>query len=110
MLWDTQFVSQVVFEHRLASLEGTLVGHDGVRRWFEDLVRAFDTWRIDRQDIRDLGDQVLALGEIVATGKESGVEATLPFTVLARAEHGRITHFTDFGNRDEALRAAGLSE
>jgi ketosteroid isomerase-like protein len=100
----------VELEHRLAALEGRFVGHDGVRRWLEDLVGAFDAWSIACPDIRDLGDHVLALGQFVATGKESGAEATLPFTVLARVERGRVTRFTDFGDRDRALEAAGLSE
>src|SRR5687767_747754 len=88
---------EVKFEHRLASLEGTFVGIDGIRRWFAELERIFESWDIDCPDIRDLGDRVLALGTLVATGTESGVEAALPFTVLARVTHGRITHFTDFG-------------
>jgi len=30
--------------------------------------------------------------------------------VVARFKDGRMTHFTDFGDRDEALEAVGLSE
>ena len=53
---------------------------------------------------------MLALGTVHATGKGSGVETELPFTVVARFRDGLITHFTDFGDRDQALEAAGLSE
>ena len=101
---------KVRFEHRLAALEGNFVGIDGVRGWFADLVETFDAWQIHCPDIRDLGDRVLALGTIKATGTESGVETELPLTVVARFEDERITHFTDFGDRAKALEAAGLSE
>ena len=101
---------QVRFEHRLAALEGNFVGIDGVRGWFADLVETFDAWQIHCPDIRDLGDRVLALGIIKATGTESGVETELPLTVVARFKDERITHFTDFGDRAKALEAAGLSE
>jgi ketosteroid isomerase-like protein len=101
---------KIRFEHRLAALEGNFVGIDGVRGWFADLLENFDAWRIDCPDIRDLGDRVLALGTIKATGTERGVETELPLTVVARFKDERITNFTDFGDRAKALEAAGLSE
>ena len=101
---------EVRFEHRLAALQGSFVGLDGVRGWFADLLEHFDTWQIDCPDIRDLDDRLLALGTIRATGKESGVETELPFTVVARIQDGLITDFTDYGDRDKALEAAGLRE
>jgi ketosteroid isomerase-like protein len=100
----------VRFEHRLAALEGNFVGVDGVRGWFADLLENFDAWQIDCSDIRDLGDRVLALGTIEATGRTSGAETQLPITVVARFKDERITHFTDFGDKAQALEAAGLSE
>lgn len=104
------FDRDVEFEHKLAALEGDFVGIEGVRGWFADLVESFDGWRIDCADIRDLGDRVLALGTISATGRESGVETELPFAVTARVRNGRVTEFTDYGDREQALKAVGLTE
>jgi ketosteroid isomerase-like protein len=101
---------EVRFEHRLAALQGSFVGLDGVRGWFADLLEHFDTWQIHCPDIRDLDDRILALGTIRATGKESGVETELPLTVVMRFRDGLCTDFTDFGDRDQALEAVGLSE
>ena len=72
------FDPEVRFEHKLAALQGSFVGIDGVRGWFADLLEDVDSWRIDCPDIRDLGDRVLALGSIHATGRQSGVETELP--------------------------------
>src|SRR5256885_1338224 len=83
---------KIRFEHRLAALEGDFVGIDGVRGWFADLLEIFDAWRIHCPEIRDLGDRVLALGTIKATGTESGVETELPITVVVAFRNGRMTH------------------
>ena len=101
---------EIRLEHRLAALEGDYFGHDGVRAFLADLAEHFEASQIDCPDIRDLGDRVLGLGTVRATGKGSGAETELPFTVVARFRDGQITHFTDFGDRDMALEAAGLSE
>jgi hypothetical protein len=101
---------EVRFEHRLAALQGSFVGIDGVRGWLSDLFDHFDSPRIECSDIRDLGDRVLALGFVYAVGRGSGAAAELPFTVVASYRNGLCTHFIDYGDRDKALEAAGLSE
>ena len=101
---------EIRFEHRLAALQGSFVGIEGVTRWFGDLVTHFGTWRVDCEDVRDLGDRVLALGTINAAGRESGVETAIPLAILAKFKNGLMVEFIDYGDREEALEAAGLSE
>jgi hypothetical protein len=101
---------KIRFEHRLAAFQGTYVGVEGVRTFLADVADHFDTWEVDCGDVRDLGDRVLALGILRATGRGSGVETELPFTVVASFSGGLMTHFTDFGDREKALEAAGLRE
>ena len=101
---------EIRFEHRLAALQGSFVGVEGVRRWFADLVEHFDSWWIDCQDIRDLGNRVLALGTIRTTGKESGVETELPLAIVAEYRDGLVTDYIDYGDKAQALEAAGLRE
>ena len=102
---------EIRFEHRLVELQGDVTGIDAVRDWFVDATQITSTaWTVDCDDIRDLGDRVLALGTVRAVGKESGVEVEMPFTVLATIKDGLVTHFTDYGDREKALEAAGLSE
>ena len=98
------------FEHRLVELQGSYAGLEAVRGGFADVLQHFDAMRVDCPEIRELGDRVLALGTTHATGKGSGVEAVMPFTVVATFKGGRITEFTDFGDKDQALEAVGLSE
>ena len=81
-----------------------------MRGWLADLDEYFDSAHIDCPDIRDLGDRVLALGTVRAIGRESGVETELPYTVVASFRNGLVTRFIDYGDRDKALEAAGLSD
>ncbi len=104
------FDPEIKFEHRLAALQGNLAGLDAVRGWFADATEHFESWQIHCQDVRDLGDRVLALGTVRAIGKESGVETEMPYTVVATIKDGLVTHFIDYGDKDQALRAVGLEE
>ena len=101
---------EIRFEHRLAALQGSFVGITGVKGWFADLLEVFESWRIDCEDIRDLGERVLALGTIRTIGGESGVETELPLAIVAEYRNGLITDYTDYGDWAEALEAAGLEE
>jgi ketosteroid isomerase-like protein len=101
---------EIHFVHRLAALQGDFVGLDGVRGWFADLGEYFENGKIHCPDVRDLGDRVLGLGTLHATGKGSGVETEETFAVVARYRDGLMTEYTDFGDIDQALEAAGLRE
>jgi ketosteroid isomerase-like protein len=104
------FHPEIRFGHRLVELQGDVTGIDAVRDWFVDAINLFDRWTVDCDDFRDLGDRVLALGTVRALGKESGVEVEMPFTVLAEFRDGLVTDFTDYGDKEKALEAAGVSE
>jgi hypothetical protein len=91
-------------------MQGHYIGLDGVRAFVSDFTEHFESVHVDCPDVRDLGDRVLALGTIHATGKGSGVEAEFTLAVLARYKDGLVTDYIDFGDREQALEAAGLSE
>ncbi len=101
---------KVQFEPQLAELEGSYEGHDGVRAFFIDAWETLPAFRIDYPDIRDLGDRALALGTFGLRGGESGIKTEVPLAIVARFRDGLITHLKDYGDKDGALEAAGLSE
>jgi ketosteroid isomerase-like protein len=100
----------LVWEHRLAEMQGTFVGPDAVMGWYADLWEHFASMEIVCPDIRDLGDRVLGMGNIRAIGKGSGAETTFTYAVVATYRNGRMVHYVDYGDRDQALEAVGLSE
>src|SRR6476469_11084851 len=84
-------------------------GHAGIRQ-------AWQSFKGDLQlkarydDIRDLGDSVLAFGELTGTGRITGLNLSNEIAQLATFRDGRILRFRDFASHAEALEAIGLSE
>lgn len=100
----------VVFETQASEMEGAFVGHDGVRGFIASIDDHYEDVQIQYQDVRDLGDRVLALGTMRTVGKGSGITQETPLAIVASFRDGRITAFKDYGEKDRALEAAGLSE
>jgi ketosteroid isomerase-like protein len=83
-------------------------GHAGIQQAWQSF-KVFElTARYD--DIRDLGDLVLALGELTGTGQITGLNVGHEIAQLATVREGRILSLRDFGSHAEALEAVGLSE
>ncbi len=101
---------EIRFECQVAALQGSYVGHDGVTAFFADMAEIFGTMQLHCPDTRDLGDRVLALGTARSIAKGSGISVDTPLAVVATFREGRMTHYTDFGDRGQALEAVGLSE
>jgi len=99
----------VVFIPRRAAVEGAYYGHDGMRNHIAENADSYELFEVRNTEFHDLGDRILALGTVRVRGKESGVEVTHPTAFLVTFRDGKIISFQDFGERDEALEAAGLS-
>ena len=95
---------------RLASVEGSFHGHDGVRRWWEDLLAAFPDYTAEILEVHDLGEFTLAA--VRTRGHGAGSETPLDQTMwqLGRWRSGKCIWRETFETKAAALRAAGLSE
>jgi ketosteroid isomerase-like protein len=86
-------------------------GHDGVREIMNTWTETFDEWTTVAQEVRDLGDRVLVLGEIAGRTKGSAVPIRQPFGwVCSDFRGGQIGEARFFPTWREAIEAAGLSE
>jgi ketosteroid isomerase-like protein len=89
----------------------TYRGHEGVRRLFEVFDEVLkESWYSPREFL-DAGEQVVVVLRWGGRGKGSGVafeerEETWIFTLRA----GKVSRVKEYGSRDQALEAAGLSE
>ncbi len=96
-------------EVRWTALLEEFRGHAGIRQaWQSFKVDAELKSRFD--DIRDLGDSVLALGELTGTGRTTGMDLIGEIAQLATFRDGKIVSFDDFASHAEALKATGLQE
>ncbi len=84
-------------------------GPAGARQGWESLKTDMQiTGRFD--DIRDLGESVLALGEMESTGHTTGLNFTTEIAELVTYRDGKAIRVRDFASHAEALEAAGLRE
>jgi ketosteroid isomerase-like protein len=49
-------------------------GHNGIRAWFEDIDEMYSEIRVELGDSRQVGERVLVLGQMTATGRDTGAE------------------------------------
>jgi ketosteroid isomerase-like protein len=96
------------------ALEGeatTYKGHEGVRRaWAEYRGETFERLTPQIEEVRDLGETVLALGRFVVTGRATHIEFDTEAGQIATFRDGKIATVHDYLSHREALEAAGLQE
>ena len=86
-----------------------LPGPEGYRRILAWLRDAFDDAHVDAE-LTDAGDQVLASLTVRGRGKQSGLETTREFWQVWTFRDGKAVHGRGFMDREEARKAAGLSD
>jgi ketosteroid isomerase-like protein len=85
-------------------------GHDGIREAFRVWLGAFDEYHQDREVIAAADDKLVVAVTEHGRGKSSGAEVVRSTYGVWNMRAGKAVHITFFGERDEALEAAGLSE
>jgi ketosteroid isomerase-like protein len=100
----------VVFEPQAGQMEGTFEGREAVKAFFTGMVDIYEVITVDYSDVRDLGDRILALGTLHTIGKGSGISTEWTLAIVATWRDGLCTHWKDYGDTEQALEAAGLSE
>jgi len=99
----------VEFTSLIAESEGeTFRGHDGVRRWWKEVVLPLGGLHGEPVTVRDLGDTVLT--RVLGTYRPRGVEVRQTVWSVVRFRDGKATWWQFFRTEDEAIEAAGLRE
>jgi ketosteroid isomerase-like protein len=99
----------VEFLPQRAAIQGPLHGHDGIRAFFADNAESLDLFVTDYDEVRDLGDRMLAFGSIRIRGKGSGLETDIPSALVLEFRDGKLVRLQDYRDRPAALEAAGLT-
>ena len=95
---------------RLAAVEGGYRGHDGVRRWWAQLLDAFADFHVEILEVRDLGEfMVLALR---LRGRGAGSDTPVDAAVwhVNQFRDGKVIRWRVYTSEGEALEAVGLRE
>jgi uncharacterized protein len=89
---------------------GTYRGHEGIRALLRLTAEVFDDFRYEVDEMVDAGDSVVVLGRIHARGVQSGATGAQHGALLFEIRDGRIVAYRSYLHRDEALKAAGMSD
>jgi ketosteroid isomerase-like protein len=85
-------------------------GLKGNREFWADVDAAWAEFRIEPEEFRDLGEQVLVFGRAFARAEGSGIALDEAVAWIAAVREGKIAQFRSFSNQRDALEAAGLRE
>jgi ketosteroid isomerase-like protein len=99
---DFEFVPAVA-----ATVEGGSVkGPEGMVHFLEEMDESWETFRIEPEDFRLVGEVVLIHGRVIAKGRGSGVELDQPIASTTHFRDGKIARLQSYLDPAEALEAA----
>jgi ketosteroid isomerase-like protein len=87
---------------------GVYRGHDGVRDYVRGIREAYAGMGSTVEDVVDAGDKVVALLVFHGEGRKSGATVQARIANVWTLRHGKVVRMQYFGDREEALAAAGL--
>lgn len=90
--------------------EGPVQGRDNVLRFFRDRAEMFEDVRTEAEQLRETPGGVLAFIRVTGMGSKSGAGFDIRIAHLWTVAEGVVVRGTGYGDRGEALKAAGLSE
>ncbi len=91
-------------------IQGPVQGAESLRRFLKDQTEAFEDFRVEAEELKEHGDQVLALIRVRGRGRASGVEFDIRAATLWTFRVGRLIRGQVFPEREKGLEAAGLRE
>ena len=99
---------EVEIEPRLGALEGDYRGHEGVRRWWSDLLELLPDYNAELVEVQDLGDMTLGQIRGRAHGAASSVPVVETWWQSIRWRDGRCIWWRNFATKADALKTIDL--
>ena len=89
---------------------GLMEGPDALRDYLRQWEETFAEGRMEVEELIDAGDQVVAVLRGIGQMKDSDAEIDLRYAMVVTIRDGKIASGREYFTREEALKAAGLSE
>ena len=101
---------EIEVESRLAAMEGVYSGHEGLRRWWDDVVETIPDYRVEMVEVRNLGDAAIAHLRGTGSGVASSTPIVDPFWQAVRwGRDGKLRLVAQLLDRGRGARGAGPS-
>ena len=86
-------------------------GPEGYRKFMSTWSVVFGAdLRVEPEELIDLGDRIVLLGETPGRGQASGIPVTAKLATVWVLKHGKVIRLQAYWDHDEALEAVGLRE
>ena len=85
-------------------------GREGIEKFLGEVDETWEEFRPIPEEYRDLGDQVLALGQLKTRGRASGAPTESPWAGIYDMRGGKVSRIRTYLDHAEALRWAGLEK
>jgi ketosteroid isomerase-like protein len=89
---------------------GTYRGYEAASESMLDYIGAFDEYRAEPEEYIDAGDHVVVAQTELGRARRSSVELSETWYAVFTLRDGKILRLQWFGDRAQALEAAGLTE
>jgi ketosteroid isomerase-like protein len=88
----------------------TYHGHAGLRQWYRDATEEWDRLDVTPEEFIEDEDVVVVRMRAVGVGKGSHIEVDAHIWHVIELADGKVYRLRGFGDRAEALRAAGIKD
>jgi ketosteroid isomerase-like protein len=88
----------------------THYGFDAIRRQFIRWVEAYPDLRVEPLDVKGNQDKVFLWVRFIGHGAASGLPIQMELAHVCTLRDGKTVRVVEYGDRDEGLRAAGLTQ
>ena len=85
-------------------------GPEGILRFYEEMLSAWESFRIELRSLEPRGDGLLASVHFAARGHASGIVVELDFFHALRFSDGKVCRLAASASPEAALEAGGLEE
>jgi ketosteroid isomerase-like protein len=107
--WAEYVDPDVVWEENepaFTGLERVYRGHEGLVRWFREVLEPWDLYSVEELDLIEVGDSVVLQIRLQGRGGVSGAEVDMTVCNVFTFRDEKIVRRQLFYERDDALRAA----
>ena len=93
-------------------VRGSFHGHEGVRRWRDQVFDILDDLNVEAEKLFDAGDgeTVVMFLRLQGVASYTRIKVDEPWAAVWKIRNGKLLHAQGYVSRRKALEAAGLSE
>ena len=105
------FDSDLVYRNRTDEPDARVYhGLEDFKGYVATWLDTFDDLRFEVHEVVNFGDRVVVVTDLLGRGRETGADVRGAYVFLWAIREGRAVEIREYGTKEEALEAAGLSE